>query len=116
MTIRIKRIYEEPSEEDGCRILVDRLWARGVSKERARIDIWAKDVSPSTELRRWYGHEPQKWTEFKVRYAAELESKKTEISELLALVRAGTITLVYSSREQRLNNAAALKEYLESLI
>jgi uncharacterized protein YeaO (DUF488 family) len=114
MEIRVKRVYEDPGEEDGCRILVDRLWPRGVSREKARIDLWLKDIAPSNELRAWYGHDPEKWPEFRARYSAELDGRPEPVRELLEQVRKGTVTLVYSSREQRLNNAHALKEYLAS--
>jgi len=116
VTIRIKRVYEEPEEADGRRVLVDRLWARGLSKQKAKIDVWVKEIAPSTELRRWYGHEPGKWSEFKSRYVAELEANPAGIEELLAEVQAGTVTFLYSSKEERLNNAVALKEYIESII
>jgi len=116
ITIRIKRVYEEPEEADGRRVLVDRLWARGLSKEKAKVDVWVKDIAPSTELRRWYGHDPNKWTEFKTRYAAELESNPGKVEELLAEAQAGIVTFLYSSKEERLNNAVALKEYIESII
>ena len=109
-----RRVYEELSPADGRRILVDRLWPRGVSKSDAKIDFWAKSVSPSNELRRWYGHDPQKWEEFRKRYHEELDANPGGVSELRAQLGSGTVTLVYSSRETRLNNAAALKEYVES--
>lgn len=115
MEIKIKRAYEKPSNADGYRILVDRLWPRGISKEKAKIDFWPKELSPSTELRQWYGHDPKKWSEFKSRYFAELESNPELVNELLEYVRKGVVTFVYSSKEQRLNNAVALKEYIESL-
>ncbi len=114
MNIRIKRAYEEPGDADGLRVLVDRLWPRGIAKEKARIDLWLKDLAPSNELRSWYGHDPDKWSEFRSRYFAELDGNPEPVQELLGHVRAGTVTLVYSSREQRLNNARALKEYLEN--
>ena len=116
MTIRIKRVYEKPEKADGRRILVDRLWARGLSKEKAKVDSWIKEIAPSTELRRWYEHDPDKWNEFKSRYRAELDANGDKVEELLAGARAGTVTFLYSSKEQRLNNAVALKEYLESRI
>ena len=116
MTIRIKRVYEEPEESDGRRILVDRLWARGLSKEKAKVDLWVKEIAPSTELRRWYGHDPKKWTEFKSRYAAELETNPGIVEEILGEVQAGVVTILYSSKEEQLNNAVALKEYIESII
>jgi uncharacterized protein YeaO (DUF488 family) len=115
MEIKIKRAYESPSDSDGCRILVDRLWPRGISKEKAKIDFWPKELAPSTELRHWYGHDPEKWSEFKSRYFAELDANPELVKELLEYVRKGAVTFVYSSKEQRLNNAVALKEYVESL-
>ena len=114
--IRIKRVYEEPEEIDGRRILVDRLWARGLSKENAKVDVWIKEIAPSTELRRWYGHDPNKWTEFKKRYTAELEANPNIVGAILEEVQAGIVTFLYSSKEVQLNNAVALKEYIESII
>lgn len=114
MDIRIKRAYEGPSDDDGVRILVDRLWPRGISKERARIALWAKEVAPSNELRRWYGHEPAKWEEFRRRYFAELDAGPAGLAELKERVRSGVVTFVYSSKEREINNAVALREYLES--
>ncbi len=113
--IRIKRAYESVSEDDGYRILVDRLWPRGISKEKARIDCWLKELAPSTGIRHWYGHDPEKWSEFKSRYFSELDAHSELLKELLGYVREGTVTFVYSSKEQNLNNAVALKEYVESL-
>ena len=115
MPIRIIRAYENPTKDDGHRILVDRLWPRGISKEKAKIDFWPKELAPSTELRRWYGHDPEKWSEFRSRYFAELDAEPELIKELLGYVRKGPVTFVYSSKEQDLNNAVALKEYIESL-
>ncbi len=114
MQIRTKRVYEGSDPADGCRILVDRLWPRGVAKSDAQIDFWAKSVSPSNELRRWYGHDPEKWSEFRRRYFEELDSNPDGVSELRAHLDPGTVTLVFSSKETRLNNASALREYLES--
>jgi uncharacterized protein YeaO (DUF488 family) len=115
MDIRIKRAYESPIDSDGYRILVDRLWPRGISKEKAKIDYWPKALAPSNELRRWYGHDPKKWSEFKSRYFAELDGNPELVKELLQSIRKGQATFVYSSKEQRLNNAVALKEYVELL-
>jgi uncharacterized protein YeaO (DUF488 family) len=115
MGILVKRVYDKPEEADGCRILVDRLWARGLTKEKAGVDVWAKMVAPSTALRNWYDHDPDKWPEFKTRYATELEANKEEVEKLLVLIQAGTVTFLYSSKERRLNNAVALKEYIESI-
>jgi uncharacterized protein YeaO (DUF488 family) len=114
MEIKIKRAYEATSDNDGTRILVDRLWPRGISKDKAKVAFWPKELAPSTELRRWYSHDPEKWSEFKSRYFAELEGNPELVSELLAHVRKGAVTFVYSSKEQKLNNAVALKEYIES--
>jgi uncharacterized protein YeaO (DUF488 family) len=111
--IRIKRVYDPPSPDDGARVLVDRLWPRGISKERARIDLWLKEVAPTTGLREWYGHDPARWEEFRRRYRAELAGKQDLIRTLREKEKEGTVTLVYSSREQQLNNAVALKMFLE---
>ncbi|MCH5378141.1 MAG: DUF488 domain-containing protein [Planctomycetes bacterium] len=116
ITIRIKRVYDEPDGADGRRILVDRLWPRGLSKDKAKVAVWMKEIAPSTELRRWYGHDPNKWSEFKRRYAEELEANSDQVEEILREVKAGIVTFLYSSKEERLNNAAALKQYIESLI
>src|SRR5690242_6861361 len=113
MAIKLKRVYLKPEQADGCRILVDRLWPRGLSKRRAKVDHWLKDLAPSTSLRRWYGHEPQRWPEFKRRYRAELKADKGALTELRALLkRHRNVTLLFSSKEEKLNNAAALKAYL----
>jgi uncharacterized protein YeaO (DUF488 family) len=114
MEIRIKRAYEVPEQSDGRRILVDRLWPRGISKEKAKIDLWAKELSPSNELRRWYGHESGKWLAFKTKYFAELDANPEKMEELIDYVQSGTVTFVYSSKEEFLNNAIALKEYIEA--
>lgn len=114
MPIRTKRIYEPPARGDGRRILVDRLWPRGLSKTAARIDYWAKAIAPSTRLRRWYGHDPAKWKEFRRRYFAELDANPQGLAELRRHLGRGTVTLLFSSREERLNNAMALREYLKA--
>lgn len=115
MKIRIKRVYEVPAQDDGKRILVDRLWPRGLSKAVAEIDFWAKKIAPSNELRRWYGHDPLKWSEFKSGYFAELETNPDGVEELMQYIKGGTVSFVYGSKEQKLNNAVALKEYIESM-
>ncbi len=112
--LRTKRVYENPEPSDGRRILVDRLWPRGVSKEDALIDSWAKEIAPSNELRIWYQHDPEKWPEFRRRYFSELESNGGRVAELRASLGKGTATLVFSSTETKLNNATALKEFLET--
>mgnify|MGYP000854510901 CR=1 FL=1 len=111
--IRIKRIYEEPSEDDGLRVLVDRLWPRGISKERALIDRWEKDLAPTTELRRWFGHDPAKWEEFLQRYRAELEGREELLTRLQHEANDGTVTLLYAAKDEEHNNAVALKRYIE---
>ena len=115
MKLRTRRIYEPPARGDGRRILVDRLWPRGVSKEKAAVDHWARDVAPSDALRRWYRHDPSKWDEFRQRYFAELDAHPEAVEALRAALGRGTTTFVFSSKEERLNNASALVEYLESL-
>ena len=113
MPIGIKRIYETAEAADGCRILVDRLWPRGISKDKARLVYWAKEVSPSNELRKWYQHDADKWNEFKRRYFNEIRSKP-EVRELLQHCTDNeVVTFLFSSKEMKLNNAAALKEYVE---
>ena len=114
MDIAIKRVYEPASPEDGQRILVDRLWPRGISKAKARIDIWAKETAPSNELRKWYKHERVKWKEFKRQYFAELDSVPDAVQSLRDIAFSGKVTFLYSSKERELNNALALCEYLKS--
>ena len=114
MKIRTKRVYEAPARADGRRILVDRIWPRGVSKEKAAVDYWSKDTSPSTELRKWYEHDHDKWEEFKARYFAELDGAPDAVEALRTALGQGTNTLVFGSKETELNNATALKVYLES--
>jgi len=116
MRLQLKRVYEQPADIDGSRILVDRLWPRGLSKAEAKIDFWAKDVAPSNELRHWYQHEQEKWPEFQRKYLAELQSNPGPVQELIAKIGHGNATLLFSSKEADLNNAAVLKEYLETLL
>jgi uncharacterized protein YeaO (DUF488 family) len=111
--LKVKRVYEEASRSDGRRILVDRLWPRGLSKEEARVDLWLKDLAPSNELRKWYEHDPKKWPEFKRRYFSELKDKGDELAILEKEVKKGHVTLLYGSREEKYNNAVALQEYLQ---
>ena len=112
--IRTKRIYGPPDEGKGFRVLVDRMWPRGVKKENLKIDLWLKEVAPSHELRKWYGHDPQKWLEFKKRYFDELKDEGEGIALLLKKAREGDVVFLYSSKEERYNNAVALKEYIEA--
>jgi uncharacterized protein YeaO (DUF488 family) len=110
--IRLKRAYEAPLPEDGKRILVDRLWPRGLRKADAAIDRWLKEIAPSSELRRWFGHDPSRWEEFQRRYRGELSAHTDLLAELCALAREGTLTLVYSARDEDHNQAIALREIL----
>lgn len=109
--IRIKRVYAPPARTDGTRILVDRIWPRGLARDKAQVHVWMKDLAPSSGLRTWFGHDPDRWAGFKERFFTELDAQKELVDELLS--RRGTITLVYGSREERFNNAAALREYLD---
>ncbi|MCZ6800582.1 MAG: DUF488 family protein [Nitrospirae bacterium] len=111
MSIHIKRIYLPVGKNDGTRILIDRLWPRGVKKETAKIDLWLKDIAPSHELRKWFNHEPEKWKEFKKRYYQELKACPEAVNHISILVKKGPVTLVFSSREETYNNAKALQEY-----
>lgn len=111
--IRLKRAYDPPAPEDGERILVERLWPRGISKERAAINLWMKEIAPSTELRKWFGHDPAKWEEFRRRYRAELAEHPEQVSELREKSRHGVVTLVYAARDEARNSAIVLREYLE---
>jgi uncharacterized protein YeaO (DUF488 family) len=110
--IRIKRAYEPARSDDGVRILVERLWPRGVSREQARIDRWLKDLAPSSALRKWFAHDESKWDEFRRRYAQELDRCPEATAELRKLARQEMVTLVYAARDERHNNAVALKAYL----
>lgn len=111
--IKVKRAYEPAAPDDGRRFLVDRLWPRGVTKEALALEAWCKDAAPSTALREWSHHDPQKWDEFRRRYAAELDEQREVWQPLADAAREGVITLVYGAREEVRNNAVALKEYLE---
>lgn len=114
MPITLKRIYEPPDPADGTRVLVERLWPRGLSKAKAAVDVWARDLAPSTALRQWFDHEPSRWDEFKSRYFTELDERPTEIAELLERVQGEHVTFVFASREERYNNAVALAAYLST--
>jgi uncharacterized protein YeaO (DUF488 family) len=111
--IQLKRVYEKPARGDGLRVLVERLWPRGLSKERAAVDLWLKDVAPSPELRKWFGHDPARWVEFQKRYAQELRENKEAVEVLKEKARKGTVTLVYAARDEEHNGALALKRFLE---
>jgi uncharacterized protein YeaO (DUF488 family) len=110
MKINLKRVYEKPTKEDGIRVLVDRLWPRGLTKQKANIDLWLKDIAPSTELRKWFGHDPEKWKEFRKRYQKELKENKEQIEILKEQQKKGTVTLVYGAKDEEHNEAIVLKE------
>ena len=114
MTLAIKRVYEVPGLGDGTRILVDRLWPRGLSRQRARVDIWLKDIAPSTELRKWFSHDPNKWTEFQDRYRQELKSKTDLLLTLKEKAAKGPITLLYGAKDESHNEAVVLQELLHT--
>jgi uncharacterized protein YeaO (DUF488 family) len=112
--IRVKRVYEPPSAEDGRRYLVERLWPRGLRKDALPLDGWLREVAPSDALRRWFGHDPARWEEFRRRYAAELDARPDTWRPLLEAARQGPVTLLFSARDTEHNNAVALKAYLEA--
>lgn len=112
--IGLKRAYEEAAPEDGVRFLVERLWPRGIKKIDLKMDAWLKDVAPSDALRRWFGHDPKKWSTFRQRYSAELDSNPQAWEPIRSAARHGRVTLIYSSHDTEHNNAVALKEYLEA--
>ncbi len=111
--IEIKRIYDEEKRQSGYRVLVDRIWPRGLKKEDVKADLWLRDVAPSSELRKWFGHDQDKWPEFKKRYFRELQGKKDDINIILEKERRGKVTLLFGAKDVEHNNAVALKEYLE---
>lgn len=113
MTIQLKRVYELPQASDGKRVLIDRLWPRGLSKEKAKVDLWFKDIAPSTELRKWFGHDPAKWNEFKKRYHEELKGNSEVVSKMVDMLKNGKVTLVYGAKDEEHNDAVVLKDYLE---
>jgi uncharacterized protein YeaO (DUF488 family) len=111
--IKLKRVYEKADDSDGFRVLVDRLWPRGVSKKEAKLNEWLRDIAPSDELRKWFGHDSDKWDEFKKQYREELASKEELVNKLIEDAKGGDITLLYASRETRYNNVVVLKDVLE---
>ncbi len=113
MNIRLKRVYEKPDKDDGLRILVDRLWPRGLTKEKAHVDLWVKEISPTSELRKWFRHDPKKWDEFQERYKTEIRGKDDLLTMLKRRAREGTITLMYAARDEKHNEAVVLKHFLE---
>jgi uncharacterized protein YeaO (DUF488 family) len=109
---QIKRVYEAPEASDGFRVLVDRLWPRGMAKERAALNLWMKDIAPSTELRRWFGHDPKRWKEFETRYRAELKERDADLAQLRSQARKGTVTLLFGARDIEHNEAVVLRNVL----
>ena len=114
MRVKIKRVYEPPDERDGKRILVDRLWPRGLSKQSAKIDLWLKDIAPSTQLRTWFGHDPGKWVDFQKRYRAELREDHEALAILKSEVAQGPVTLLYGAKDEEHNQAVVLQNILSS--
>lgn len=112
MNIKIKRVYEKPEKKDGYRILVDRLWPRGLTKEKAAVDLWLKDIAPSTELRKWFNHDPEKYAEFKKRYLREVKANEESVSIIKEHLKKGEVTLIYAAKDQNNNEALVLKELL----
>ena len=112
MKLAIKRVYEDPDKDDGIRILIDRLWPRGLSKEKAHVDLWLKEIAPSTELRKWFAHDPAKWTEFKTRYRAELKHNSEQLAVLKQAIAKGPVTLLYGAKDEQRNDAIVLQELL----
>ena len=116
VSIRLKRVYDKPANTDGHRVLVDRLWPRGLTKSEAQIDEWFKEIAPSAALRKWYKHEPDKWKEFKKKYAAELDEHCEQLEKLAGEARTRTVTFLFSAKDIERNNAVALREYIEKLL
>jgi uncharacterized protein YeaO (DUF488 family) len=112
MKVEIKRVYERPAKEDGQRILVDRLWPRGLTKQKAGVDIWLKEIAPTSDLRKWFGHDAAKWKEFKKRYGQELNKNREQVAILKNLLKKGTATLVYGAKDEEHNAAVVLSEFL----
>lgn len=112
MDIRVKRVYEAPSAADGVRILIDRLWPRGLTKEKAHVDLWLKELAPSTALRKWFDHDPAKWDVFQQRYAQELRQQPAALERLTGLISNGPTTLLFGSKEERFNDAVALRAFM----
>jgi uncharacterized protein YeaO (DUF488 family) len=113
MNVKLKRAYEKPNKADGTRILVDRLWPRGLTKEKAKIDLWLKEIAPSTELRKWFGHDPKRWRRFRGRYETELKHHADQLKLIKSKAKEGTVTLIYAARDQEHNEAVVLNEFLK---
>lgn len=113
MNIRIKRVYDPVAAADGARVLVDRIWPRGISKDAAKLTLWLKDIAPTTPLRKWFGHDPARWTEFRRRYHLELDANQGAVGQLRDLMKKRRVMLVYGAHDQEHNQAVALMEYLD---
>lgn len=111
-SVKLKRVYETPEKSDGVRILVDRLWPRGMTKEKAALDLWLKEIAPSHELRKWFNHDPEKWTGFQEKYRKELAGNPDPVATLKAELKKGTVTLLYGARDEEHNEAAVLKDWI----
>lgn len=111
MEIKLKRVYEKPDEKDGYRILVDRLWPRGLTKEKAAVDLWLKNIAPTTQLRKWFAHDPEKWNEFQKKYLKEVKENTEAVSDLKNHLKKGTVTLLYAAKDEVHNEALVLKNY-----
>jgi len=114
MNIQLKRIYEDGSKDDGYRILVDRLWPRGFTKEKAALDLWLKEIAPSNELRKWFGHDPDKWKEFQKKYRQELKQNKEAVEILKDYIQKGNVTLLYAAKDEEHNEAQVIKDFISS--
>lgn len=112
-TIKLKRVYEAPHKDDGIRILVDRLWPRGLTKKKAKVDLWLKEIAPSTELRKWFGHDPKKWGSFSARYRTEIKHHADQLKLLESKAKEGTVSLMFGARDEEHNEAVVLKDFLE---
>lgn len=112
MTVLLKRIYEPAKASDGKRVLVDRLWPRGISKERAKLKLWLKEIAPSTELRKWFNHDPKKWPEFQKRYKQELRNNQDAVNQLKSLAKKQTVTLLYGARDEEHNEALVIQQFI----
>ncbi len=112
MNIKIKRVYEKPDKKDGYRILVDRLWPRGMTKEKASLDLWLKDIAPTTELRKWFNHEPEKWEQFVIKYLVELKQNKVAVSILKDYLEKGPVTLIHAAKDDAHNEALVIKDFV----
>jgi uncharacterized protein YeaO (DUF488 family) len=112
--VRIKRVYDDAADSDGTRVLVDRIWPRGLTKERAAVDVWLKEIAPSTELRKWFGHDPVRWKEFQARFRKELDRNTDAVAQLRDVIERGPVTLLYGARDEAHNDAVALLGYLDA--